>query len=146
MLSFFLKYPCFLFSKFRLLCPVVLYFLLYLESQEYAMIISWHKKTKQDSNDNTIQINRSPKEIQQQDITFVLDLDRLYFDIYVNGILITKEMNSLHTFINLTNTWFLPFVSFRYVHAQMSFINDIPVPALPPGKADINLLYNYPPS
>lgn len=96
-----------------------------------------HSRTKKMVDTNIVQIDRSPNEIVEQDITLKLDTDQKFFDVYVNGVLVKRDAYCDHTFEDITLCSFTPFVQFKHVTTQVRFINNLPMPNARPGKYTI---------
>ena len=76
----------------------------------------------------------SPSDLIDQNISFVLDLDNLYFDIFINGRLQIPNLLNKHSFTNIEKCGYSVFVNVTDLGIQMSFINGLIMPLKPPGS------------
>ena len=106
---------------------------------QYGILISWHSKSahkekQQRKENNIIQIKRTVEDMNNQDITFVIDFEQNVFDVYMNGVLVTRDLHDEHSFKNITCVPCIPFTSMKQVNAQISYITSLTMPSNQPGR------------
>ncbi|XP_065653782.1 uncharacterized protein LOC136071910 isoform X1 [Hydra vulgaris] len=97
----------------------------------YMLQFNRSNLNKKDSN-KLMSCMESPSDLIDQNLSFVLDLDNMYFDVFMNGQVQTPNLLSKHSFENIDKCGYSVFVNVNNLCVKMSFINSLKMPLSPP--------------
>lgn len=85
---------------------------------------------------DVIHVHKTVDEFLHQDITFLLNLDQYFFNVYIGGILVTRSIqNGRHSLDGLeTEGAYTPSVGMQHLTAEISFVSNVSLPLSAPGK------------